>query len=248
MFSKFLSVLSTVSLLSLVSACATDSSTMAAHNHAALQEHAAMDNKNMEDGKMDHGAMAGMDHEHVNMSAGEHAKHTGMMKDAKRHKYTVSQEAYKLPELDLVRMDGEEVDLSKEVAGDKPVVLNFIFTTCTTICPVLSATMAEFQDKLGDKAQDLKMISISIDPENDSTSALRAYAKKFDAGPQWQFYTGSLTQSENAQKAFDAFRGGKMNHIPLTFIKVPHHDKWTRIDGFTGASELLELYEESLGS
>jgi len=188
------------------------------------------------------------DMDHVAMSGADHSQHMAVLKQAYERKYSINQAEYTLPQLVLLRMDDVEVDLNSELNSDKPVILDFIFTTCTTICPVLSATMAKFQDELGEKRNSVKMISISIDPENDSTSTLRSYAENFNAGSQWQFYTGTLAQTQNAQKAFDAYRGGKMNHIPLFFIKVPNKGNWLRIEGFTSAADLMRELMNSLGS
>ena len=140
-------------------------------------------------------------------------------------------------------MDEQNVDLAKELSSDEPIVLNFIFTTCTTVCPVLSATFSSFQDKLGSEASTVKMVSISIDPEHDTPAKLREYAKKFQAGPQWQFYTGSVSQSVEVQRAFDAYRGSKMNHIPLTFLRAAGQTEWVRLEGFTSATDLLNEYQ-----
>src|SRR5438105_915954 len=64
-----------------------------------------------------------------------------------------------------------------------PVVLQFIFATCTTVCPVMTATLAAAQDQLSPA----RMISITIDPENDTPAVLQEYAHKFNAGPRWYF-------------------------------------------------------------
>jgi protein SCO1/2 len=92
------------------------------------------------------------------------------------------------------------------------------------------------------------MVSISIDPQYDTAEKLREYAERFGAGPQWKFYTGSDEQSISAQRAFDAYRGGKMNHIPLTFLKAPTDSKWIRLEGFTSSSQLLDEYRNLTNS
>ncbi len=71
-------------------------------------------------------------------AADPHAHHHQMMMSMKRA--TRSTADYALPAIDLVRDDGKSVSLPAELDDGKPVVLNFIFTTCTTICPVLSQT------------------------------------------------------------------------------------------------------------
>ena len=63
------------------------------------------------------------------------------------------------------------------------------------------------------------MISITIDPDYDTPEQLMKYAKKFKAGDQWQFYTGTYNDVVTVEKAFDIFRGSKMNHEPITLIR-----------------------------
>jgi protein SCO1/2 len=91
------------------------------------------------------------------------------------------------------------------------------------------------------------MISISIDPTFDTPEKLRDYAARFDAGPQWQFLTGELEDVVAVEKAFNAFRGAKMNHEPLTLIRVKEDDAWLRIDGIASANEILTEYRNLMG-
>lgn len=149
---------------------------------------------------------------------------------------------YAVPEVTLLRDDGRRVALPRELDDGRPVVLNFIYTTCPGICPLMSAVFADFQNRLGDERARVHMVSISIDPEQDTPARLRAYAQKFSAGRQWQHYTGSTASSISVQKAFDAYRGDKMSHDPLTLMRLAPGKPWVRIDGFATGSELLESY------
>jgi protein SCO1/2 len=149
---------------------------------------------------------------------------------------------YTVPKINLVRDDGRTVALPQEVNDGRPVVLNFIYTTCTTVCPLTSQTFAAFQNKLGDERDHVHLMSISIDPEQDSPSRLAEYAKKFGAGPEWQHYTGTLAASIAAQRAFDVYRGDKMSHTPVTLIRAAPGKSWLRIDGFLTPDELLDKY------
>ena len=129
--------------------------------------------------------------------------------------------AYTIPDVKLVDADGAAVPLRSELADqDRPVILNFIFTSCTAICPVMSATFSQVQAALGPEREAVRMVSISIDPEQDTPAALKAYAGKFGARPQWQMLTGSLDDSIAVQRAFDVYRGDKMNHQPATFLRA----------------------------
>jgi protein SCO1 len=150
-----------------------------------------------------------------------------------------SEASYAIPDLTLVNQDGQRVAVHDLLNADKPVLVNFIFTTCTAICPAMSATFAQVQQGLaGDNAK-VSMVSISIDPEQDTPAALAAYAKRFNAGPQWMFLTGSLEDSIAVQKAFDAYRGDKMNHVPLTLLRAAPDAQWVRYGGFASAADLV---------
>ena len=82
-----------------------------------------------------------------------------------------------LPDASMVRADGARVRLRHEIDDGKPVILNFIFTTCTTICPVMTQTFAEIQSRLGEDSGGVRLVSVSIDPEQDTEARLAAYAK-----------------------------------------------------------------------
>ena len=173
-----------------------------------------------------------------------HAHHRHMM-ESKTYRRSVHD--YQLPDLELVNMAAEKISLLDEFNSGKPVMVNFIFTTCTTICPVMSATFAQVQSELGAESDALRMISFSIDPEQDPPERLREDAGRFNAGPQWQFITGSLADSVAVQKAFDVYRGNKMNHEPTTLMKAADSDSWVRIDGLAKAADIVAEYHSLLG-
>lgn len=99
------------------------------------------------------------------------------------HDYTRSEALYNLPSVQMVDKDGSDVDLRQLIEYGGPVMVQFIFATCSTICPVLSASFASAQpelDALGSGAY--RLVSISIDPEQDTPERLSEYAKRFKAG------------------------------------------------------------------
>ncbi len=151
---------------------------------------------------------------------------------------------YQVPDVQLVREDGKRVSLLKEINDGRAVVLNFIFTDCSSFCPLSSQTFAAFQNKLGAERQRVHLMSISIDPEQDTPARLRAYARKYGAGAQWQHYTGTLAASVATQRALGAYRGDKMSHSPLTLMRAADGKTWRRIDGFVTPDELLTQYHE----
>ncbi|KVD33883.1 hypothetical protein WI82_04220 [Burkholderia ubonensis] len=161
---------------------------------------------------------------------------------------THSMADYALPPVELVRDDGKTVSLVDELNDGRPVILTFIYTSCTTICPMISQTLERLQGELGSDRDKVHIVSISIDPEEDTPARLRAYAARFDAGPEWQHYTGTVDASIAAQRAFNVYRGDKMNHAPVAFLRAAPGRQWMRIDGFATPSELLAAYRDVVAS
>jgi protein SCO1 len=153
---------------------------------------------------------------------------------------------YDVPDVQLVRDDGKHVSLLSEVNDGRAVVLNFVFTTCSSFCPLSSQTFGEFQRKLGANREHVHLMSISIDPEQDTPARLREYAHKFGAAPGWEHYTGTLAATLAAQRAFGAYRGDKMSHTPLTLMRAADGGAWRRVDGFVTPDELLDEYHQLL--
>jgi protein SCO1 len=147
---------------------------------------------------------------------------------------------YNVPPIKLVRDDGKSVSLADELNDGRPVVLNFIYTTCSGICPLASHIFSQLQRKLGADRDGVHLVSISIDPEEDTPARLRDYARGYLAGPSWQHYTGTMAASIAAQRVFDVYRGDKMGHTPVTLVRAAPEAAWVRFDGFATADLLLQ--------
>ncbi|MBI5076281.1 MAG: SCO family protein [Nitrospirae bacterium] len=153
--------------------------------------------------------------------------------------YQRSVEKYAMPDVTLVNQDGNKVRFKNFLSAEKPVVVDFIFGTCTTICPVLSAGYASLQQRLGAGSEKVHLVSISIDPENDKPAVLKDYLKRYRSRPGWDFLTGSRKDIDRVMKAFDAYIPDKMSHYAVTFIRMPKEDSWVRINGMMSTSEFL---------
>jgi protein SCO1/2 len=93
-----------------------------------------------------------------------------------------------LPAFSLTERSGRMVTRN-DLMG-RPWVADFIFTRCTGICPLLSARMAGLQESLAGRP-DVKLVSISVDPQWDTPEVLARYADRHGADPdQWLFLTG----------------------------------------------------------
>jgi protein SCO1/2 len=184
------------------------------------------------------GATSAEDHSH-------HHHHHAM--PGEQDGYVRTTASYAIPDVKLLDPNRSRVSLPRQLA-DKPVILNFIFTSCGAICPVMSTTFSEVQKALGPERDAVRMVSISIDPEHDTPEALKRYAQRYGAGPQWQMLTGSLNDSVAVQRAFNVYRGDKMSHAPATFLRAKPGQPWVRLDGFASASDILREYRQLMAN
>jgi protein SCO1/2 len=156
------------------------------------------------------------------------------------------------PDFVLSNEDGKRFD-STSLRG-KVVVLNFIFTTCTDVCPLFTANLAQLQRMLKDRHRgDVFFISITTDPEIDSPKILKAYALRYGADFQnWAFLTGTEAELKPVWKSFGirVIRKGRglIQHTSLTTVidrrgirRFNHFgEKWQVKDVLRDVSELLE--------
>lgn len=92
----------------------------------------------------------------------------------------------------LINQYGEEMRLYSDLLEGKVVVVNVFFTSCNGVCPIMAKSLAEIQQWLGDRlGSEVHLISISVDPENDTPPRVAEYAERFGAERGWYFLTGS---------------------------------------------------------
>jgi protein SCO1/2 len=151
---------------------------------------------------------------------------------------------YDVPDIRLIDMHGREIRIRDALRDQEPNILQFMFTTCSGICPISSALLAGAQQNIEAVGGNVRFWSISIDPEADTPDRLHAYAEAYGAGPNWQFFTGRLDDIVALQKAFDAYRDNKTRHEPLIFIRL-QDDQWIRLDGLLSVSEFLSEYHRA---
>lgn len=175
-------------------------------------------------------------HDMSNSQMADHSAHQAMME---KKNYERSVETYQVPDLVLTDHEGQRVSLVKLLQSDKPVVVNFLYATCTTICPLLSMGYVDLQRELGEKSDEVLLVSITIDPEHDTPEVLTSYRERFNGKPGWVLLTGGRLDIDNVTSAFDAFVGDKMLHQPLNFIRLPKSDSWVRLKGMINGPEFV---------
>lgn len=170
----------------------------------------------------------------------EHHAHEAPPKPA----YIRSSHDYRLPDVRLSDQDGREIRMAQLLSTDAPLIMNVIYTSCTSICPVMTSVFSSTRRLLGPEAANVRMISITNDPEHDTVEVLRAYARTHRA--DWPFLTGKQDDIATILRALDADRGGKMNHLPLTFLRASRQSRWVRLEGLTTAQQLIQEHRQQL--
>jgi protein SCO1/2 len=148
----------------------------------------------------------------------------------------------RIPDATVYDQNGNRLKFYTDLVKGKTVAINFIFTTCTAICPALTATFRRVQTELGDRAgQDLHLISVSVDPTVDVPERLKEYAAKYKAGPGWTFVTGDKVQIDSILQALGTAVADKNDHTPMVLIGNESVGDWSREYGLSPPMRLVEL-------
>ena len=151
-----------------------------------------------------------------------------------------------IPDVAVTDQNGRKLRFYSDLIKGKTVAINFIFTTCTTICPPLTATFRKVQQEMGEQAgRDVSLISISVDPATDVPERLKEFSEKFKAGPGWTFITGSKPDIDHLLKSLGAYAGDKVNHTPMILVGNERANYWTRAYGLAPAGTLLSVISEA---
>jgi protein SCO1/2 len=154
----------------------------------------------------------------------------------------------RIPDIELLNQRGEKVLFYSGLLRNKVVAINTIFTTCTTICPVMGDRTAKLEQRLGHSPYaNINLISISVDPVTDTPQRLATFAKKYNGGPGWTLLTGSKGDVDRVLKALNVFVTDKQDHTPILLIGHPDSGRWTRTTSLGSLDKLVELIHSFSG-
>ena len=138
-----------------------------------------------------------------------------LFRSSERHDVEAMPPIGEIPAFRFTTQEGKS--LTKEDLIGKVWVADFVFTRCNGPCPVMTSRMAELAKGLA-KAKDVRVVSISVDPEHDTPAVLADYASRMDADPsRWIFLTGPKPE-------IDAFaRKGMFQVLAYDDKGVPTH-------------------------
>lgn len=145
----------------------------------------------------------------------------------------------------ILDQNGKQLNFYDDLIKGKTVAINFIFTTCTTVCPPLTATFRKVQQTAAERGLDVKLVSVSVDPVVDTPERLRAFAEKFKVDQDWTFVTGDKREMDLLLKSLGASVANKNDHTPMILIGNDSVDYWTRAYGLSSPTKLVDLIVEA---
>ena len=172
-----------------------------------------------------------------------HAKHRAMM----QQKAEPAAEAadISLRDRKLLTQDGESVQFVSDIIGDNIVVMDFVYTTCTTVCPVLSALFSQVQNQLGDRlGDDVVLVSLTVDAIRDTPDRLKAYSEKHKAAEGWYWLTGPKPVMDDVLIGLGAYSVNFEDHPSMVIVGDARTGEWRRLFGFPNPDRIMKLVNE----
>ena len=149
-----------------------------------------------------------------------------------------------IPDFSFTDQDGRTVT-AKDLEGSV-YVTDFFFTTCKSICPVMSTHMEQVYTKFKDNSE-VKFLSHTVDPEIDTVEQLKRYAMQHKAeAPQWMFVTGDKKALYDIARTGYLLNAEQGDGGPDDFIHTQNFaliDKDKRIRGFYDGTDSSDIHQ-----
>ncbi len=147
----------------------------------------------------------------------------------------------------LVDQHGEEQRLYTDLLKGKVVIINAMFTSCNGTCPVVTGRLVKVQRFLGARlGKDVHILSISVDPKNDTPEKLATFAESVRARPGWYFLTGEKANVELALRKLGQYVEDREAHLSVVIIGNEPTGLWKKAMGLAEAGEIVKIVESVL--
>ena len=149
------------------------------------------------------------------------------------------------PDVELIDADGRPLRFYCDLIKDQTVAINFIYTSCTMVCPLLGVTFAAVQRALPTRiGNDLRLISISIDPVTDSPQRLSEWRGQVGGDDNgWTLLTGSKRNIDTVLKALQVFTAERSDHSGMVIVGNDSTGQWQRLSGLASAEVIRAQLE-----
>jgi protein SCO1 len=158
-----------------------------------------------------------------------------------------------LRDIHLVDLDGMPVRFKSEAVGNRIVVVDFIYTSCTTICPMTSTIIGKVQDRLMETlgegfGRDVKLITLTVDPATDTPERLKDYAANFGSPAGWLWLTGDKPQVNKVLIGLGAYAVDFTRHSGAVLVGDAQSDDWIRLYGIPDPGDIVDHVKRLLAA
>ncbi len=148
-------------------------------------------------------------------------------------------------DVELLDQDGRKLRFYSDVLKGKIVVVNVFFITCVSICPPMNRNMEKIQAALGDRVgRDVFLVSLTVDPLNDTPPRMKEYAQRFHAKPGWLFLTGKKENVDWALYKLGQYVKARDDHSTIIIVGNESTGLWKKAFGLGKAEELIQIVQD----
>jgi protein SCO1 len=153
-----------------------------------------------------------------------------------------------MPEVRLTNQNGDEVGFLSDVLKKRTALISFIYTGCSTICPLVGATIAAVAEDLQKDNSNVAIVSISIDPDWDTPAQLLAWRNLYGDIPEWTLLTGRRPEIDKLLRSLGAYSANLEDHSDILLVG-PHSDgQWTRMSSLASPAEVAGTVRAAISS
>jgi cytochrome oxidase Cu insertion factor (SCO1/SenC/PrrC family) len=156
--------------------------------------------------------------------------------------------ALSVPDIEVVNQDGQHVRFNSQVVEGRIAIVTGFFTNCSSMCPITQEKLAQVAKLLGARlGKDVVIVSVSVDPENDTPARMKDWTEKFHTGPGWTLLSGNRTDVDTLMKSLGLFVELRQRHQSFLMIGSAATG-WVRISSWTPSEKLARLTESMLSA
>ncbi|HEU4595486.1 MAG TPA: SCO family protein [Pyrinomonadaceae bacterium] len=169
--------------------------------------------------------------------------HAGHAAPQKTEEPSVAQKYFS--DVELLDQDGRKLRFYSDVLKGKIVVVNVFFITCVSVCPPMNRNMEKIQAALGERVgRDVLLVSITVDPSNDTPPRMKEYARRFHAKPGWLFLTGKKENVDWALYKLGQYVKARDDHSTIIIVGNEPTGLWKKAFGLGKAEELIQIVQD----
>jgi protein SCO1/2 len=157
--------------------------------------------------------------------------------------------ALKLGDDALVDQDRRTLKFKSEVLADRIIVMDFLYTSCSTTCPLNTALLTQVQDALGPRfGRDVHFVSITVDPVTDTPARLKTYARNHQLKPGWTLLTGPKATVDKVLEGLGAYTADFRDHPSMVLVGDARRGVWKRLFGLPEKDRIMTILDALLAA